>query len=253
LINVSKFTAAHKQAGAFHSLLAPQKSIDAAVFTTRGNALGVALEVQGVDYEALTEDILESQAKRVGAAWRFLDEHFRIYQYLIKEDRADIESVRESANDVVQRTVDCRNSHLKNIGLYTIRIVYVLLYEPTSAKLPKGLGGRDLARALARDRERRRAFLRTRADSFVRQVGDLLGLEVMETREAFQFFGLLVNLDPAIAKTESVKSDGRIDYFLPSLPLECQKDGIRIGRADVEVLTMREQPRATSPICCADC
>ena len=247
MINVSKFSATHKQAGALHSLLAPHKFVDDAVFTTRGNVLGILLEVQGVDYEALTEDILESHAKRIAAAWRSLDEHFRIYQYLIKEDRADIEAARGIASDVVQRTVDSRNSHLKTCGLYTIRIVYVLLYEPASAKLPKGLGTQNLARAMARDRERRRSFLRARADSFVRQVGDLLGLQVVERRKAFQFFRLLINLDPAIAKAESVKSDGRIDYYLPSLPVECRKDGIRIGRADVEVLTMREQPRETFP------
>ena len=115
LINVSKFTAPHEKAGAFHSLVAPHRFIDDAVFTTKGNALGILLKAQGVDYEALTEDILESHAKRISAAWRSLDEQFRIFQYLIKEDRADIASACETAKDVVRRTVSSRNDHLKTI------------------------------------------------------------------------------------------------------------------------------------------
>ncbi len=64
----------------------------------------------------------------------------------------------------------------------------------------------------------------------------------MDKAEAFRFFRLLANLDPVVAEAERLKFDGHIDYFLPSVPVACVREGVRVGNAEVEVLSLREPP-----------
>ncbi len=65
--------------------------------------------------------------------------------------------------------------------------------------------------------------------------------------EAFQFFRLLANLDPEIAEAQALKYDSHVDFFIPSLPLACTADGIRIGEARTELLTLKDPPSSTFP------
>ena len=46
---------------------------------------------------------IESHTMRVAAAWRSFDERFRIYQYVLKQDRARIEHA-DHTNPTVRRT-----------------------------------------------------------------------------------------------------------------------------------------------------
>jgi hypothetical protein len=57
----------------------------------------------------------------------------------------------------------------------------------------------------------------------------------------------LANLDQDLATAERLKHDSHIDYYLSSVPVSCTKDGIRIGDAHVEVLSLREPPSVTFP------
>ncbi|MBV8812472.1 MAG: hypothetical protein JO033_27695, partial [Acidobacteriaceae bacterium] len=90
-MKLKRFVKAYKEAGAFNSLLAPHRFVDDFVFLTKGNQLGVVLTAEGIDYECLTEATLESHTKRAAAAWRSFDERFRLYQYVVKQDRASID------------------------------------------------------------------------------------------------------------------------------------------------------------------
>ena len=65
---------------------------------------------------------------------------------------------------------------------------------------------------------------------------------MLEKGGVFDFFRLLVNLDPEIAAAEQLRYDEHVDYFLPSVKIACTTEGLRIGQADVEVLCLREPP-----------
>ena len=136
MVKIPRFVKAYQEAGAFHSLLAPHRFIDESVFLTKGNQLGVVLRARGIDYECLTEETLESYTKRASAAWGSFDERFRVYQYVLKQDRAPIEQTDNYPNEAVRKTVGDRRSHLssKAAGLYTLELFYVLLYEESVTK-----------------------------------------------------------------------------------------------------------------------
>jgi len=253
MVNLTKFLKPYKDAGAFHALFAPHRFIDDSVFLTKGNQLGVVLGVEGIDYECLTEATLETYTKRVAAAWRSFDERFRLYQYVTKQDHAPVEHQTDYPNAAVRQTVQDRTAYLesKPEGLYTLRLVYVLLFEPPALAqnglLQRTLSNRKVLRVLAEDLERNRATLIGQAESFGRTIGDLLGIRILPKAEAFAFFRLLANLDPEIAAAERLKHDGHVDYHMASLSLACTRSGIRVGEARVEVLSLKEPPASTFP------
>jgi type IV secretion system protein VirB4 len=253
MVNLKKFLKPYKDAGAVHALFAPHRFIDDSVFLTKGNQLGVVLRVEGIDPECLTDATLETYTKRVAAAWRSFDEQFRLYQYVVKQDHAPIEQRTEYANAAVLRTVQDRTAYLRSKpeGLYTLRLIYVLLFESPAltgnSLLKRTLSNRKVLRAMADELERNRVTLLAHAESFQRNIGDLLGITILPKAEAFAFFRLLANLDPAIAVSERLKYDGHVDYHMASLPLACTRDGLRIGEAQVEVLSLKEPPASTFP------
>jgi hypothetical protein len=77
MVPLPRFLKPYRDAGAFNSLLAPHRFIDENVFLTKSNQLGVVLTAEGIDYECLTNSMLESGTRRVAAAWRLFDEQFR--------------------------------------------------------------------------------------------------------------------------------------------------------------------------------
>jgi type IV secretion/conjugal transfer VirB4 family ATPase len=247
MVNLSRFLEPYAKAGAFNSLLAPVRFVDDCVFLTRGNGLGIAISVAGIDYESLTDEALESHTKRAAAAWRGFGEDFRIYQYLLKQDRAEVGIERAYQNPAVSRTVNERNEYLGSKGLYSIRLVYAVVCEPSVNKSGERISAAAAARVMAMELARNSARLRGRVESFLRQAGDLLGLRIMDKRETFAFLRLLLNLDPQAASAERLKHDAHIDYYLPSQAICCERDGIRLGDIEIEVLSMREQPRETFP------
>jgi type IV secretion system protein VirB4 len=253
MVNLKKFLKLYKDAGAVHALFAPHRFIDDSVFLAKGNQLGVILAVEGIDPECLTDATLETYTKRVAAAWRSFDERFRLYQYVIKQDHAPIEQRTDCANAAVRQTVQDRTAYLRSKpeGLYTLRLVYVLLLEPPALSgnslVKRTLSNRKILRVMADELERNRVTLLAQAESFQRNVGDLLGITILPKAKAFLFFRLLANLDPETAASERLKYDGLVDYQMAGLPLACTRDGLRIGEAQVEVLSLKEPPATTFP------
>ena len=253
MVRLKKFVKAYRDAGAFNSLLAPHCFIDNHIFLTKNNQLGVVLTAEGIDYECLTENTLESHTQRAAAAWRCFDEHFRLYQYVVKQDRAEIQQRSDYASAAVHKTIEDRKEYLqsKPAGLYTIRLLYVLLYEqPTLTRnyaLKRTVSTKKVLRVLGDELQRNRAVLMGRAQSVQRTLNDLLALRLLKKSEAFAFFRLLTNVDPHVAGAERLKYDSHVDYYMPSLPLACTGQGIRIGEAQLEVLSLKEPPHNTFP------
>jgi type IV secretion system protein VirB4 len=249
MVNLKRFWKAYCQSGAFHSLLAPHRFVDDQVFLTKANALGMALAVEGVDPECLTEETLESYTRRMAAAWRSFDERFRLYQYLIKRDRVSITCDSGCGNPVVATTIRNRAEYLqtKPGGLFSIQIFYVVLFEPAVFRGRHPFSNRKVLRRLQADLKRNRDTLVGHVEAFQRNIGDLLGLSILPKGEAFAFLRLLANLDPQLADAARLKYDDRVDYFLPNVQLACTNAGLQLGDAELEVLSMREPPSGTYP------
>lgn len=85
-----------------------------------------------------------------------------------------------------------------------------------------------------------RSTLIGHAESFVRNIGDLLGIRIVDKAEAFRFLRLLANLDPDIVSAERLRHDSHIDFYMASSPITCGRDGLRVGDAQLEILSLKE-------------
>jgi hypothetical protein len=193
---------------------------------------------------------------------RTLDEHFRIYQYLLKRDHAPLPH-RHYDNTVVEQAISNRISFLnaKSDALYSLDIFFVLLYEgwqrtsvsqgkllhlvsrPQSALLE--LLSRDRVLTLVEDDlVRAREMLANKAASFVIQLKDTVGIELLDKYGDFAFFRRLLNFAPYKLHTR-LKYDVHLDYFACDATLECYRDHLRIDGYFVQVLTLKEPPAQT--------
>src|SRR5690606_3579760 len=75
----------YRDAGAVNTLLAPWGFVDDETFLTKAGHLGVVYAVRGIDGEALPHAQRRALTHRFEAALRLLDEHCRVYEYLIKQ------------------------------------------------------------------------------------------------------------------------------------------------------------------------
>jgi len=251
VVKLKRFLKPYREAGASNSVLAPHWFVDDRVFLTKSNYLGVVLTAEGVDDECLTEETLDSYTRRAAQAWRIFDERYRIYQYVIKRDRAPIHTRDDHRTDAVRRTTRDRNAHLRSkpTGLYTLHLVYVLLFEPPAIRAGgnRSISSNRVLRVLTEDLDRNRGILLAHAEAFVRNIGDLLGLRILHKAEAFAFLRLLANLDPEVSNSEHLRHDGHVDFYMASSPITCTRDGLQIAEAQLEVLSVKEPPHATFP------
>lgn len=265
MIRIGTVAKDYLEAGAMSSLIGLYGFIDEHTFLTKSGDLGVVIEVRGVDAECLDHPERDHIARRFESAIRTFDERFRIYQYLLKRDNATIPH-RHYENPVVEQAISSRIEFLagKTESLYTFDIFFVLMYEgwqqaaASSARLraifncPQSTLRRMFSAkrtfavfedGLARACE----LLSNKAASFVIQLQDTLGVELLDKERAFQFFRQLVNFSPY--KQESrLKYDLHLDYFACDSPLECHRDHLRLDDYYVQALSLKKRRLRRSPI-----
>jgi type IV secretion system protein VirB4 len=217
-----------KAAGPIGEVYSVDRFITNHVFRTKPGHLGVAYKLQGIDAACLSDQTIESHSQRLAAAFRALDEDFRIYQYLIKHDGADLGTEGPYSSPVVQQTVEARTDFLNAKRLYSIRLFLVILIESSSPRCNP-------------------EYLLSRAASFQRSVNDLLNMDVLSKQKAFRLFRLLANLDQPTAEAETLKYDNYLDHRIGSSAVVPSLDGISVDLQHVEVLTLREPPLNTFP------
>lgn len=250
------------ESGAMSSLIGLYGFVDEHTFLTKSGDLGVVLRVPGVDAECLDHSERDHVARRFESAIRTFDERFRIYQYLLKRDNTAIPH-RHYDNPIVEQAISNRVAFLggKRDSLYTIDICFVLLYEGwhqasgSGAHLralvnrPRAAVGEMLAAdqtftLLEDNLARARELLGNKAASFVIQLQDTLGVELLDKAEAYRFFRRLLNFSPY--KLESrIKYDLHLDYFVGDSTLECHRDHLRLDDYFVQALSLKEPPAQT--------
>src|SRR5882724_12819823 len=120
----------YQETGSFNELVNLYGFIDHNIFLTKTGALGVILEVRGVDYECLDQGTLDQLTKRLESALKLFDENCRVYQYLFKRNNETI-PYKLYANPIVDAAIKNRIAYLRSKAdtLFSLSLYIVVLYE----------------------------------------------------------------------------------------------------------------------------
>jgi type IV secretion system protein TrbE len=246
---ISKYLKPYKDAGAANSVIPIHRFVDEHAFLTKSGSIGLALSLEGVSPECLTDENLNGITTRVRSALSAFDDGFRIYQYVVKQDGALLPSSDEYPSQAVAEAVRHRNAALESRGLYSVELYLVILFEPEvfgKRKLP--LSNRKVLRVLAAQLARDVDRLKRKAESFVRETADLLHARILPKAETFTFLRTLVNLKREVARALPLAHDSHVDYFLTTDSILVHQNGIQIGGECVEVLSLKDPPRHSQPV-----
>ena len=261
MVRLARILRDYDKAGALNALFAVWGFVDDETFITKAGQVGTVFRLRGVDCEGLTHAERQSLAHRFEAALRLLDEHCRVYEYVLKRRIEEI-SVPACASPVVNEALQARAAYLngRRHELYTLALYLVLVYEPptkprTSSRLrdvcrsPRDafqswLSIRRILALLESDLDQAIATLRHKASAFEVQIADFGPQRLVKT-EAFQFFRQLVNYDPRVAAAAPLAYDTHLDYFVGDSGVDCHRDHLVIGDRVVKVLSMKEPPSQT--------
>jgi type IV secretion system protein VirB4 len=91
------------------------------------------------------------------------------------------------------------------------------------------------------------AKLDQRVQAFARQLGDFVGIEVLNQEDQFRFLRRLLNYDDwrIAGKPQSTQF---LDYQVVNSTVEAERDHLRVGDHFVRVLTMKEAITETRPL-----
>ena len=90
MLRVDHITKDWKEAGSFAAQVNLYGFWDEHCFLTKSGDLGSALQIGGIDYESLDRAGRDYAVKRLEAAFRSLDDKYRLYQILFKRNRPAI-------------------------------------------------------------------------------------------------------------------------------------------------------------------
>jgi type IV secretion/conjugal transfer VirB4 family ATPase len=259
----------YQETGSFNELVNLYGFIGNNVFLTKTGAVGVILEVRGVDYECLDGAALDQLTKRLESALKLFDENYRVYQYLFKRNNETIPYTLH-ANPVVSTAIRNRIAHLQNRAenLFSLSIYFVVLYEGNSPTDRVTNTLRELAAAptatlkhlLARfsgkkqivflDRavSRAQGILRQKVESFIVQVSDFMSARLLDKTEAFRVMKRTLNFAPEKIESARLQHDTFLDYYLPESHLECHRGYLRLDDHYVKVLTLKEPSAQSLPL-----
>src|SRR3984893_1708585 len=115
----------YQETGSFNELVNLYGFIDHNIFLAKTGALGVILEVRGVDYECLDQTALDQLTKRLESALKLFDENYRVYQYLFKRNNETI-PYKLYGNSIVDTAIKNRIADLgrKADTLFSLSVYY---------------------------------------------------------------------------------------------------------------------------------
>ena len=144
MLSVKRILRDYEDAGSVNSLISLWGFVDDAAFLTKAGHVGIAYRLRGIDYEGLTHAQSAAIVHRLEAALRLLDEHWHVYQYVVKRTIPPVSAAtcsQPAANEAIQERFSYLNG--RRSELFEVRLFVVLLYEaPTSARTSTSI--RDL-------------------------------------------------------------------------------------------------------------
>ncbi len=261
MVSVGRILRDYRDAGSVNGLLALWGFVDDSTFLTKSGHVGVVYRLRGVDYEGLSHPQRQALVHRFEAGLRLLDEHCRVYQYLLKRTVGPFVAVpceAPIANEAIQRRAAYLNGRRQD--LYDLSLYLVLLYEaphvvrrrtelrrfwqsPREA-LRAWLSMDQALQLLESELDRAIGTLHHKAQAFEVQIGEF-GPVRLEKPDAFRFFRELLNYSPAVVDSARLAYDTHLDYFASDSGIDCHRDHLLVGDRIVKVLSMKEPPSQT--------
>jgi type IV secretory pathway VirB4 component len=261
MVRISRILRDYQDAGSVNGLLSLWGFVDDWTFLTKAGHVGLVYHLRGVDYEGLSHPQRHALVHRFEAGLRLLDEHCRVYQYLLKRTVAPFNAGTCSqpiANEAIQRRAAYLNGRRQD--LYDLSLYLVLLYEAPhvlrrSTKL-QGLWAapREAVRAwlssdhalqaIESELDRAIGALHHKAQGFEVQISDFAQSGLRKS-DAFRFFRELLNYNPAVVDAARLTHDTHLDYFVSDSSVDCHRDHLLVGDRIVKVLTTKEPPSQT--------
>src|SRR5215469_14330803 len=268
MLRIDKIIKPWKEAGAPGDHINLYGFWNETAFLTKSGDLGMVLSVPGVDYESLDHAGQEYAVKRFEAALKAFGPGFHVYQYLLKCNRPEIPFTHYD-RPVVQASVDERKRFFeaKRDHLYQVEIFYCILIEGSQSRtgctaalaqvfsnpwcamsaVKAQFTSNSMRRLLRSHIEQDLARLEQHVQAFIRQLRDLMRIEVLSQEEQFRFFRRLLNYDgPRIAGRP--KHPQFLDDQVANSDIEGERDHLRVGGHVVRVLTMKESIMETRPL-----
>lgn len=196
--------------GALNTLFAPYSFIDDHLYITKRRDIAATYRLQGVDFECLTDEMVDSITRRIHGVLKGLDASFRIYQYVIKRK-------------------GCKVDYHRAAELFQIEIYWVLLYE----KRTGALASHALADQLA--------ALRPALASFEALMAPIAPVQRTDYPATFAFLQSLTQSDGEL------KYSDHLDYWMARTPITISHKRLFVGNREVTPLTLTRLPPSTEP------
>lgn len=269
MLRLSKIVKDFNETGALNEQLSVWGFIDDHCFLTKAGDVGVVLDVEGVDYECLDANTVDTLTKRLESAFKLFDSNFRVYQFLFKTNAPPIPHSTYT-DDVVKAALDARLEYFrqKKERLYAVTIQYVVLYEgfryraritdtlrkvttaPGAAwqELRGFISGRQQAVLVVSEIEKAQRILSQRVDNFILQSNDFVAIRRLPKQDAYQFLRKLVNFAPEKRAACRLKYDTHVDFFMADSAIECFPTHLEVDDYHVRLLTLKEPTSQSWPL-----
>ena len=269
MMNLKRIFKNYEETGSLNAMVNLFGFIGPHVFLTKSGDAGIVLELQGVDYECLDAQAIDTFTKRLESALRLFDENYCVYQLLFKRNCQAIPHTF-CGKPVVDTAIRNRVGYFaaKSENLFSLSIYLVILCPALSARRSLAYSfsefGKNPRRSIAELRAhfssqasihlddaqlaRAKATLRQKVESFGTHVSDFVSVRILGKDEAFVVLKRTLNFDPLKLDAARLKHDTFLDYYLCESHLECHRSHLRVDDYFVKVLTLKEPSAHTFPL-----
>jgi type IV secretion system protein VirB4 len=237
-----KFVPWFAKAGAACSIVPIARFVTDHIFALKGGGYGCLFQLSGIDEEGLTDQELESQLRMIEGALRGLPEGACLYQYTRVRSGYELPRQLLYDNPVTHTFVTDRLEFLeKTAGFRRIDLHWCLTVEPSKVKSFERKPDENAAST-----SRMLAELQKTATLLAGNLGNSIGLRLLDKQSTFQFFSYLFNLEDW-AEWGQLRSDTGVDRQIVQNPVSWESDHLRIGRRFVQMYSMQTTPEASRP------
>jgi type IV secretion system protein VirB4 len=235
------------KAGAACSIVPISRFVNDHIFALKGGGYGCLFSLTGIDEEGLTDQELESQLRMIEGALRGLPEGACLYQYTRVRSGYELPRQLLYANPVTHTFVTDRLEFLeKTAGFRRIDLHWCLTVESSKVKSFERKPDENAAST-----SRMLAELQKTATLLVGNLGNSIGLRLLDKQCTFQFFSYLFNLEDW-AEWGQLRSDTGVDRQIVQNPVSWESDHLRIGSRFVQMYSMQTTPEASRPCLFSD-
>ena len=224
----AKFVPWFAKAGAACSIVPMSRFVSTNIFALKGGGYGCLFALNGIDEEGLTDQELDARMRSIEGALRGLPQGSCLYQYTRVMSGFELPRQTQYSNPITEVFAEDRRAFLgKNAGFRRIDLHWCLTLEPPKAQT---FAPKPKQNAIANSRlliELQKAA--TILDS---QLGDAIGLRLLDKQSVFQFFGYLFNLEEWAA-ADQLREDTGVDRQIVKSSVAWHSDHLQIGQRRV--------------------